>query len=126
MCLSITEIVSGEVLHALPASLDPAENLLAALNLDVEVRKTRVEAFIQSEFGYMWPVAKFTNPVHANVGEYGYVVCDAAGEHFVRLGHLDDIIEGFSKTILTILRTLSRHTVTPWKFLPQWPDHAVR
>ena len=107
--------------------MKPAEDMLSTLRSGAQPSQAHIQEFIDSDLGYMWPYACFSEGVDARLGEYGYVDRSCREERFVRLGHIDDLHMKDQSTAAEVrYRHRMRGSATPWVELPHWPDHVIR
>ena len=74
----------------------------------------------------MWSVAPFGVDKAARPGEYGYIERDGAGERFVCLGHLDNLLDAHTNTAGAFHRSLNKDCEKPFQEDHEWPDGVFR
>lgn len=101
-------------------------NLLSILRSNPEHNSIRnyIDDFIRSQTGPLWLVNVLRADTNASLGEYGYIEQDGTGEHFVHLGHLEDLIEVDTSSAVTFYR--DRRQNQEQRRIHEWPNGIFR
>ena len=88
--------------------------------------EAHIQGFMSSHAGELWAYDYFATEVSAKLGEYGYVKTDAEGEHFVRLGRLEDLFDRPTLSTHVYQHTGDENVATPWRVVEGWPHGFFR
>ena len=88
--------------------------------------ETLIQEFVRSLAGGLWAYDYFSPEVSAKLGEYGYIKTAAAGEHFVRLGRLDDLFDRPTLSTHVYQHTGIGNVTTMWRVVEGWPHRIFR
>ena len=85
-----------------------------------------IEPCLYSGAARLWALSELGIDDPAALGEYGYIDRGDSGERFVRLGHLDDLLDMEAFTTCTGHSAETQNGRTPSNYTLKWPDNTFR